>query len=108
MDEEKLVLVITDEITGTVGIMKNSDYGMYEDGIIMINIQELASDYAKEDEFIEIFSVTVLHEFLHKIMDGLVPDEFLFGEEKTIRMICGEDWDEEIEAFYRNEAAVAA
>jgi hypothetical protein len=104
---QKLVLVITSRNAGTTLKIKNSDYGTYEGSVILINIEELISDYPGEDEFIEVFSTTVQHEFLHKILETIVPDKFLFGEEKTIRMVCGEDWDEEIESFYLKEAAAA-
>ena len=78
-------------------------YGMSDtcNGQIEVNI-EFIWKLCKKDEnkFIQLFSLTYTHEYIHTIVSDIVQELYTCGEEKFIRMMLGEEWNKEMETYY--------
>ena len=80
--------------------LNDTDYGCYDNGKVMINVQKIYEEEKDDTEFIEKFSTILLHEYLHMVLEENVREDYLVGEEKVIRKICGEPWNEKLEKQY--------
>lgn len=83
----------------------NEDYAFLEDNIIYINIEKLWNEHPTVDGFVEEFVISHTHEMLHLVlfMEGCEGDPL--GEEKVVRSILGEEWNDKLEWIYEGEVA---
>jgi hypothetical protein len=65
-------------------------YGLCENGFSQYyNLTKLWQDYEDEDDFIEVFAQTVLHELLHEEIRENISDLFEEREEEIIETMGG-------------------
>jgi len=107
---KKMLLFVMDfqKKSAKVQQIKESDYGYYEEGKVAVNIEKIAKKMKNEEKFVKTFSQVMLHETLHMLLEDEVGDDFIVGEEKIIRKICGEPWSKKLEEQYEQDALNAA
>ena len=84
-------------------VIDNEDYAFLEDNRICINIEKLWNENASFDSFVEEFTLTHTHEMIHLTLWHLDEDADAMGEEKAIRSMLGEEWNEKLEWIYQGE-----
>jgi len=89
----------------SLAIIDNEDYAFLENNRIYINIEKLWNENPKADVFIEEFTLSHTHELLHLTLWEIDEDGDAMGEEKTIRSLLGEEWNEKLEWIYEGEVA---
>ena len=79
-------------------VLNDSDYGFTEGDEIFINIQRIWEENPVEDLFAFEFGRTHTHELLHLILEPV--GSRIVWEEKIIRNILKEPWDDALEVLY--------
>ncbi|MBS3176429.1 hypothetical protein J4457_04285 [Candidatus Woesearchaeota archaeon] len=69
-------------------------------GEVDINIEYIWNISKNEDEFIRLFAQTYAHEIIHILVESIVIDIFVCGEERMIRKTLIEDWDKKLSKYY--------
>lgn len=77
-------------------------YGQLDEihSLIEINIEYIWCITKDDDKFIDEFSKTYAHELIHLLMANIMHDLFEVGEEKAIRSLLHEEWDNELKEYY--------
>lgn len=90
-------------------ILKEENLGFVEKGAVGVNIELLWEQEKDEERFAQEFAKTMAHELFHIQIAGALGKKLLdvpvIAEEKVIRGILEEEWDEEIEAIYEEKEA---
>lgn len=58
---------------------------------IVVNLERIWWETKEWDSFVKLYSETVLHEYLHYIIDEIVHDWKFEAEEVVIRILTGEE-----------------
>jgi len=89
----------------TLITIDNEDYAFLENGIIHINIEKLWNENPHVEWFVEEFLTSYTHEMLHLVLYEEDCQGPALGEEKVIRGILGEEWNDKLEWIYEGEEA---
>lgn len=80
-------------------ILRDGDYGFSINGTIAINVERIWNEKKRFNTFTKEFASTYSHELLHLIL-GPIRRKRIIGEEKVIRRMLSEPWDQAIERSY--------
>lgn len=80
-------------------LINDHDYGFSVNQTIGINIQRIWLENQRFDAFVKEFASTYNHELLH-LMLGSIRRKRIIGEEKVIRRLMNEPWDDSVEKMY--------
>lgn len=80
-------------------IIRDHDYGFSVNQTIGINVQRIWGEKRRFDSFAKEFASTYSHEVLHLLL-GPIKRKRILGEEKVIRRLLNEQWDDSVEKMY--------
>ena len=84
----------------TLVTIDNEDYAFLENNKIYINIEKLWNENPTVFKFTKEFTTAHTHELIHWTLWEIGEDADAMGEEKTIRSMLGEEWNEKLECLH--------